>query len=136
MIEQFLRNGRLGELHLGLTRNDVRRLLGDPADYSENNKIWKYGGLQVSFSLDSLSFIGLYFDNGVLTLPAVMGELTFMENNIENFERFMLANRIEYTVNNTLTFDDQKTLHLIPSQVNVTFSEGRLHSMQLRQPER
>lgn len=139
MIEQFLQSGNLGALHLGLTRNDVRRLLGEPPDYSEKswkNEIWKYGSLQVAFSEDSLSFIGLYFEDGELNLPSTMvrnGEFNLKENRVESFEQFLLANGIDFTVDDGLTFDDQKTLHLTSSQVSVAFSEGKLHSMQLSQ---
>ena len=64
MIEEFLRSGNLGALHLGLTRNDVRRLLGEQPDYSENNEIWKYGSLQVAFSDNSVSYMSSQLRKG------------------------------------------------------------------------
>ena len=134
MIKEFLQSGNLGALRLGLTRNDVRGLLSDPPDYSENDDIWKYGSLQLTFSENSLSFIGLYFEDGVLHLPSTLvqaGKLTLMETSVESLERLLTGNGIEFTVDKDLTFDDQKTLRLASSQVRVTFSEGQLHSIQL-----
>jgi hypothetical protein len=45
MIVEFLRSGKLGGLDLGLSRSEVRQLLGEEKDHSKRswkNEIWKY----------------------------------------------------------------------------------------------
>lgn len=68
-LEQFLRTGELGSLHLGMSEADVIALLGPAEDKSVSRQplILKYGGLQLTFvrrphgTEPALSLIGLYF---------------------------------------------------------------------------
>lgn len=45
MLEGLLTTGNLGDVQLGVTKAEVRRILGEPQDYSPKRKaheIWKY----------------------------------------------------------------------------------------------
>jgi hypothetical protein len=76
-LEQFLRTGELGPLHVGMREAEVIALLGAPQDESVSRKprILKYGGLQLAFrrrpgAMDGeLTFIGLYFSPGAEPIP-------------------------------------------------------------------
>jgi len=137
MIEEFLRSGALGDLHLGLSRDQVRQMLGEPPDHSEKNwkhEIWKYGGLQIAFSGSLLSFIGLYFENGEARLPASLvedGNITIETDGVTELEELLRAKGIEFTVDPELTYDDYKLIRIAASGVGIGFTRGRLSSMQL-----
>jgi hypothetical protein len=137
VLEEFLRSGKLGSLHLGSSRSEVRRLLGEPPDRSEQswqNEIWKYHGVEIAFRSDSLSFIGLYFEDGEVVLPQALletGKLTIENERVEDVEGFLRARRIDFTVENDLTFDDYRVLRITESHVGIGFVEDHLRSMQL-----
>jgi hypothetical protein len=77
LLRDFLKCGTLGPVAIGLSPVDVQRILGDPQEVggTPRQRIWKYGSLQLGFHRDKatrtevLSFIGLYFRDGNLTLP-------------------------------------------------------------------
>ncbi|HJT66130.1 MAG TPA: hypothetical protein VJ749_06735 [Pyrinomonadaceae bacterium] len=137
MVEEFLRSGNLGNLRRGLSREEVRRLLGEPPDYSEKNwkhEIWKYDDLQVAFSGNSASFIGLYFKNGAVRLPASLiedGRITVENDRVRDLEEFLRARNIDFTVDADLTFDNHTLLRVTGSGVGIGFTDDRLSSMQL-----
>jgi hypothetical protein len=137
MIEEFLRSGKLGSLHLGLSRSEVRLLLGEPPDRSTQNlknEIWKYYGLEIAFSRDSISFIGLYFENGEAVLPQALletGKLTIENERVADVEGFLRAKHIDFTVEDDLTFDEYRVLRVTESHVGIGFVEDHLRSMQL-----
>ncbi len=137
MIEEFLRSGALGDLHLGLSRDEVRQLLGDPPDHSEKNwkhEIWKYDGLQVAFSGKSLSFIGLYFENGEVRLPKSLvqdGQISIENDRVEDITEYSRAKGIDFMVDQELTYDNHTFIRLAGSRVGIAFTNGRLSSMQL-----
>ncbi len=64
-MEDFLRTGELGPIHLGLTHGQVHGLLGDPDDVGGASRrqrtptIWKYGDIELYFadSTDRLTLI-------------------------------------------------------------------------------
>ncbi|HLA12650.1 MAG TPA: hypothetical protein VJ023_18835 [Pyrinomonadaceae bacterium] len=137
MIEGFLITAKLGGLSLGLSKAEVRRQLGEPADHSQRNgktEIWKYGGLEIAFNKGSLYFIGLYFENGTVMLPNTLledGVIRIEKCLVDDVEKFLLDKRIDFTVDKNLTFDQQKYLRVTKSQVGICFVQGQLHSIQL-----
>src|SRR4051812_22355882 len=68
-VDEFLRTDRLGPLSGGMSKDEVREVLGEPESVSEkkNPEIWKYGSLQLVFhrnphaSSHYLIAITLYF---------------------------------------------------------------------------
>ena len=54
----FARTGRMGPIHCGLPREDLRKLLGDPPNWAapassaSRAKIWRYGDVEFHFSKD------------------------------------------------------------------------------------
>lgn len=93
-LEQMLRLGEVGPIHLGMTQSEVVAQLGKAPDESVQRwpKILKYGGLQVTFAKPTsgeqrLVLIGLYFhtpnesipDQVELTDWAVNSETTLAE---------------------------------------------------------
>ena len=137
MLEEFLKNGKLGSLYLGLSRDEVRRLLGEPPNHSERswkNEIWKYDGLELAFWADSLSFIGLYFEDGEVIVPEALlraGKITIENDRVGEVEEFLRAQRIDFKVEDDLTFDEYKVLRTTGSRVGIGFVADRLRSMQL-----
>ena len=137
ILEEFLKNGTLGSLHLGLSRNDVRGLLGEPPEYSGpgwKQEIWKYSNLELAFWKDALSFIGLSFDDGRAMLPEALiadGNMTLESDREEDVKEFLQANRIDFMAEEELTFDEYKILRTTASHVGLGFSKNRLCSIQL-----
>jgi hypothetical protein len=139
VIEAFLRSGNLGGLHLGLSRSEVRQLLGEEKDHSKRswkNEIWRYNSLQVSFIEDRLHLIGLYLDDGVLTLPKTLltdGRIVFEATSIPQFEKRLLDLGLHFAVIEDLTFDDQRVIRIEESGVGIAFFEGELNKILLTQ---
>ena len=137
MIDEFLRSGDLGGLHVGLSRSEVRELLGTETDHSQRswkNEIWRYESLQVSFVEDLLHLIGLYFEPGdkVLRLPRTLvpdGKIVFAETAIPEVEKRVLGLGLHFTVTEDLTFDDQRVIRIEESGVGIVFLEGELNKI-------
>ena len=45
---EFFKTGQFGPTHLGMTRGEVKRLLGSP-DNDTSPTIWEYGGIELHF---------------------------------------------------------------------------------------
>jgi hypothetical protein len=137
MIDEFLKSGNLGGLRLGLSRAQVRELLGAEKDYSQRsrkNEIWRYDSLQVSFIEDSLCLIGLYFEQGdrVLRLPRTLvpaGKIVCEVSSIPEVEQHVLALGLHFAVVEDLTFDDQRVIHIEESGVGIIFFQGELNKI-------
>jgi len=137
-LDEFLATGHLGEIVTGMSKEDVRRVLGDPLDVSvkKNPEIWKYGALQLTFYRDSqedhssLVLIGLHFaqDNHRLPAPVTLTDWSSKaEMGPEDFRKRLLE--VGIPVHSDVSSSDAEHL-VLSSAVRVTFSEGRLHSIQ------
>jgi hypothetical protein len=118
----------------GLSRAEVRHQLGEPEDYSDGKRpSWKYGGLQIAFRHDSLEFIGLYFDQGAVTLPSALyeGRTIRLNPGMDDFEKSLVLNKIHFTVDQSVTFGDQRCLRVTQTQVGIWFVQGELQTIQL-----
>jgi hypothetical protein len=137
MVEDFLINAELCDLRLGQTKTEVLNKLGAPEDHSDKKgktEIWKYGGLEISFNQDSLSFTGLYFNDGSVPLPTTLSGtkvIEFSKTTTAEFEAFLRLKGLAFTVDKNLTFDDQMYLRVTKTKVGVCFVKGQLHSIQL-----
>lgn len=58
----YERTGKLGVIHLGMTRDDLRQLFGEPDDAAKGFRkqpqtgIWKYGDVEFHFGLEGELF--------------------------------------------------------------------------------
>src|SRR4051794_25040408 len=93
-------SGRLGPIVDGMSKDDVRGLLGDPEDVSvpKNPEIWKYGALQLGFYRSPyaeepvLTSINLYFHDPALAIPDRLGLTGWQptsESTIESFRDYI-----------------------------------------------
>lgn len=139
MIEEFLKTGKIGELRLGLSEGEVRRILGEPTDYSEGgrkNQLWKYDSLQIAFANGSVCSLALYFSDGVVTFPDKLLEEVRVPNektSVAGIEKLVSDIGLHFAVVQDLTFDVQRVMSIEESGVRIICSENQLHSFQLSQ---
>src|SRR5262245_11835212 len=107
-LQEFIANGIIGPIGLGLSKREVQSILGDAQAKSERRKgeeLWKYDDLQVGFYQDVVYFIGMYVSGDSIRLPP---PLVFDEHvlaqimRLEGTKKFLLANEIEFDVNDKL----------------------------------
>jgi hypothetical protein len=139
VIEEFLKTGTIGELRLGLSQVEVRRILGEPKDYSagsRKNQIWKYDSLEIAFATDSVCYLALDFSDGVLTLPEALVDEVRIANektSIADVEKLVEDIGLHSAVVEGLTFDDQRVMRIEESGVCIVCSENELICLQLSQ---
>jgi hypothetical protein len=142
-LATFLTCGRLGALTSGMTKPDVRRLLGEPRDVSvqKNPETWKYGPLQLGFHKDrgeteaSLRFLGLYFhDAGPLPdRLAWAGWFPSSATTPADFQEFLARQGLEAQAKVEGEANDYV---IMTSGVRVTFADGQLDSIQFLSRQR
>lgn len=139
MIEEFLKTGKIGELRLGLSEVEVRRILGEPPHYSEGgrkNQRWKYDSLQIGFANGSVCALALYFSDGVVTFPDRLLEevrIPIEKTSVAGIEKLVTDIGLHFAVVEDLTFDTQRVVSIEESGVRIICSENELHSFQLSQ---
>jgi len=136
MLQEFIADGMIGPIHLGMSKRAVQSILGDPKATSDRRKgreLWKYDDLQLGFHQDTMCFIGVYImdDSVKLPPPLIFDERVLAQvMRLEGMEKFLLANKIAFELDEKLTFDDQTCLRIVGSKVGLYFSE-KLHSIQV-----
>lgn len=136
-IDEFLKTGRLGPLDLGITKEAVRRILGEPDDVSvkKNPEIWKYGALQLVFYQSphadepGLSTINLFFHGPAMSIPVRLGLTGWQptsETGIEAFRDYITGYDPE-VYNQVPSIQD--IIVSLDSGVRVTLNEGRLYGI-------
>lgn len=145
-MDEFLKTGRLGPLDLGVTKEAVRRILGEPDDVSvkKNPEIWKYGALQLVYYRSPhtdepvFSTINLFFHHPASSIPARLGLMGWQPTSETGIEAF----RDYITGYDPQVYDQAPSLPDITlsldSGVRLSFSEGRLygiHSQSKKEPE-
>jgi hypothetical protein len=139
-LQEFIASGIIGPIGLGLSKREVQSILGDAQAKSERRKgreLWKYEDLQVGFYQDVVHFIGMYVsdDSIKLPLPLVFDEQVLAQiMRLEDTKRFLLANEMEFDINDKLTFDDQTCLRIVGvtgSEAHLVFTGERLYSIQI-----
>jgi hypothetical protein len=135
-FDEFLRTGQIGPLAVGMTRDAVRDLVGDPDDtsISKSPEIWKYGPIEVSYyrtpdgSEPFLASILYHFDGTSPTPPPLSpsGWRPTHETSVEDFRAHL--KEIEIPVVGGV--DSGPNQHLVlGSSLRVTFEDGRLASV-------
>lgn len=120
-MREFLENGTLAPVAFGLSPDDVRRAIGGPQEVggTPRQRIWKYGPLEIGFRSDpalrteAVSFIGLYFRQERLDLPAGVqteGWFPSPRTTKEDFVRYLEGERIGYREDRLLTSETQSAL--------------------------
>jgi len=133
---EFVKTGQLGELHCGMSKEEVRNLIGDPEAVSsqQNPQIWKYGHLELTFYRSSqgespwLVSIVIHFHSQSLKLPGSQGLGGWSptgETTFEEFRGFLEDSAIR--VDGGVTSGPHQHL-ILGSGVRVTFDEARLYS--------
>jgi len=148
-LQRFLTSGQLGDLVPGVSRDFVRQRLGEPYDVSAQRKseVWKYGPVELGFYKDrsaesgppTLTFIGLYFRTPREHVPSQLawsGWLPTAGTTVADFTNYFTTVPIEHSA---LVSEDGLEYLIISSGVRITFSQGKLDSIQLiarRKPKR
>ena len=135
-FDDFLRTGQIGRLAMGMSKDAVRDLLGEPRDTSvrKHPEIWKYGQVELAFFRTSdgsspvLTSIMYHFDDP--TPPPIGLEMTgwvpTCRTTYEGFSAHLDEAGIAFrTIGASLP---QESL-VLDSTLRVTFSEGRLSSV-------
>jgi|SRR5262245_40486410 len=140
MLQEFIANGIIGPIHLGLSKRAVRSILGDPQATSDRRKgreLWKYDDLQLGFHQGLVCFIGVYVTDDSIKLPPplIFGEKVLAQTmRLEDTKKFLLAEDLEFDVDNNLTFDDQTCLRIVAmkgAEIQLVYADERLHSIQV-----
>jgi len=140
MLQEFIASGIIGPIRLDLSKREVRSILGDAQAKSDRRKereLWKYDDLQVGFYQDMVYFIGVYVsDDSIRLPPPLVFDVHILAQimRLEDTKKFLLANEMEFDVNDKLTFDDQTCLRLVGAtgaEVHLVFTDERLYSIQI-----
>ncbi|MBI3410317.1 MAG: hypothetical protein HY040_18415 [Planctomycetes bacterium] len=139
-LERFLKTGDLGEIRLGISPEEVRRLLGNPEDISTQKKplIWKFGPLELSFLKESqrdwrLIHMSLHVEGNKGSLPARLSWTGWMpdcKTSREAIEGFLAVIALA-----PIPIDDWDHMNL-PSGVQIVFQGDKIHSLHLSRTER
>jgi len=140
MLQEFIATGKIGPIYLGMPKREVQSILGDAQATSDGQKggeLWKYDDLQLGFHQGAVCFIGVYVTDDSIKLPP---PLIFDEKvlaqimRLEDMKKFLLAEELEFDVDNNLTFDDQTCLCVVGvtgAEIHLVFANERLHSIQV-----
>jgi hypothetical protein len=135
VLVTFLKEGRLGPLAPGMTREEVVSACGEPESRAPNHTpdIWTYGSLQLSFVEDRLYFVQIEFQGMLPKVPpAIVPEEDFFPGILvyEGFLRFLAENNVSWHVLQSLTFDRQVALETGAS-VTIVFGDYGLDTVYL-----
>ncbi len=135
-FDKFLRTGQLGQVAVGMTKDDLRALLGDPPDTSvrKHPEIWKYGPVELSFypASDglppSLTSISYHFRHDEPPEPtvALSGWLPTHETTFDEFRAHL--EEMDIPVHGGVAAGPRQHL-VIASAVRIAFDEGHLRSV-------
>lgn len=147
-LNKFLRSGRLGTVHLDLTKQEIAQQLGEPVFY--NVEYWDvskltmtnmyYDKFLITFLDDEIEQMTLYFrDHLPQTIPDFFSEIleidwyqTVKELKPRQFRSYLKANDIPFMFLISPVNIQEVIRYWIPqSQVKVTFEEEKIDSMQV-----
>ncbi len=124
---------------MGLSKDSVREILGDPSDVSvqKNPEHWKYGALNLSFyrgrddAQASLVFLLLTFHTPEDKIPQELTLTDWMpsgETTLQEFKQFLTSVNLLKSAQITAGPNELVTMD---SGVEVAFMDGKLSSIQL-----
>ncbi|HEY4262997.1 MAG TPA: hypothetical protein VGM98_22745 [Schlesneria sp.] len=119
---EFLRSGTLCNMRLGMSTAELRQQFGGPDDIAINGQIWLYGSqgsvnIQIQLADNAVHGIGIYFwgntDLNAIPTGLVSGDWRIDgRTTIEEFIALMDAEALDWTILETLTFDEQTCIRL------------------------
>ncbi|MEX0817305.1 MAG: hypothetical protein WD027_07650 [Gaiellales bacterium] len=131
-LTDFALTGRLGVLSLGITKDEVRGLLGEPWDVSATRPtIWKYGAVEVAFTDDRAAQIHAYVSQAERDLPDQLGAIADLtaDSSLSDVLVAMSERGAALETVPVLSYDDQLTFSVRDSSVHLVFVRERLHSV-------
>lgn len=134
-IDDFLSTGRLGDVGIGQSPDEVRAVLGEPEDVSTRKKplVWKYGPLELTFWRESpeteafLVTVGLYFHSDGQDFPQSLGLEGWVptgETTLSEFLDHLQTAGLRVQEHHEAAPEDHLVLE---SDARTTFDEGRLY---------
>lgn len=136
-LQDFLTNGQIGEIRLGMRPEQVQSIWGPAPGQSVQHrpvKILRYGSVELGFgpiagTEDSrLASVAIYFFDSLRTLPAgvTFEDWVPTQNTSEaDFHRFL--DSIKLAAHTRV--DGENTNLMLETGTSVVFVEGRLHSI-------
>src|SRR2546426_4137523 len=94
-VKEFLTTGNLGGVHLGMSAEELRALLGEPeaTGFQREADIWKYGALQLVFRKETghslLAMIVLSTNDGGKAWPKNLSFKDWMPGSDRSIEEFL-----------------------------------------------
>ena len=135
----FVRTGELGVVRFGLTKDEVRELLGEPEGVGPATKgwwIWMYGSLEVSFLDGVATMIAVSLWDAPVTFPSPLavelGPFT-PGARLADVRDALDEAGIASTLDEGRTFEEQAVL-VAGGWVEITFGEGRVDEVIALQP--
>jgi hypothetical protein len=136
-LASFLKTGELGDIHVGMTPDQVRDVLGEPLDTSGSKKpwIWKYDPFEIvfgfpeerrEFRVKSIS-IDFRSADSASTAPLRFSDWdSSRSRTFQDFKDYLDKHAIRIA-GGVATGPDQYLI--LESTVRATFGEGRLYSI-------
>jgi hypothetical protein len=143
-LQDFLLNGQIGDIRVGMLPGDVERRWGPAQDRTVQRRpieILKYGSIELAFgkvpgTADSrLVSAAIYFFNPQRTLPPNVIFEDWSPSG-ETFEREFREYLASIKVDVHSKGDDENTYLELESGASVVFVEGRLHSIHYHRRDR
>jgi hypothetical protein len=104
-LRTFLAEGRLGTVQIGMTREEVLALAGEPAKFARGNSMlnagaWVNGKVTFWFTESALERIGVYYAVEYPANKSISYDALFPEHGatLAGLSRFMRENEIVYSV--------------------------------------
>ena len=123
---EFIRTGELGPLRIGLTRSEVRSLLGDPpqwvaAEPKESSQIWRYGDVEFYFADETLVMIFADHDDRNKGSDALIIDPWIVRQDLmrNEFERELIGQGIAFR---SSQWDIDPSQFHVKTDAGVTFS--------------
>lgn len=127
----FLRTGSLGPVVAGLPEESLIALIGAPQyKLAVPGTRYAYGDLEIQLEDGLVIALSLYFwRRAVPRLPRRLKLTIPRVRRCEPVINYLKQHGVGYCSNKLLTFDDQKTIELPRSGVQITFHPDRIYGM-------
>ncbi|HEX5083875.1 MAG TPA: hypothetical protein VFY40_17635 [Blastocatellia bacterium] len=140
MLQDFIDTGKLGPIYLGISKRELQSILGPAEATSDERKgleIWKFHDLQVALYQDAVYFIGVYVTNDSIKLPPPLkfdDQALAQIMRLEGLKKFLMAEDLEFNIDDKLTFDDQACLRIMGvmgAKIHLIFGDEKLRTIQV-----
>lgn len=131
---EFLRTAHFGGLHLGMTGQEVKALIGEPDDTSVQGcpRIWKYGRFQIALDENRVVSMTAYFErwrDRPSKMISFKGWKASSRTSIEDFEKLCATEGIVFRKHPNWNYEDAVGL-VLDSGVSAFFErKGKKSSL-------